>query len=104
MGVESQESGPPYSSHRSFTSDWLYSADRLCLDGIDGGEKSHQLPGFITSYLATPEEKESLTNGICLTNPGWILIGSPWQTYPSTPINPCVHVKRVNVLGQDWVT
>lgn len=79
--MDSQESGPSYSSHRSFTSDRLYSADRLCPHGIDGGENSHQLPGYLTSYLATPEETESLTNGICMTNPR---MDSDWFSLANT--------------------
>lgn len=79
--MDSQESRPSCPSHRSFTSDWLYSADRLCPYGIDGGGNSHQLLGCLTSCLATPEETESLTNGICMTNPR---MDSDWFSLANT--------------------
>lgn len=41
-----------------------------------------QLLGFVTSYLAIPEERESSTQSIYISIPGQILIGSPWMLHP----------------------
>ena len=69
--------------HFSFLliSDWLHSADRLCPDGIGSGGDTYQLLGFITSYSATPVERESSIRSIYISVPGWILIGSPWMLH-----------------------
>ena len=83
---------------------WLASFCRQTLyNGIDGVEDIHQLLGFITSYLATPEERESSIHSIYVSvqDRFWLaLLG--WYTYSST--NHCVLSKRVTMINQDRVS